>query len=157
MTWYIAMDFNLSIIKRLPCITVCLHSYFGNKRNHFLFFVLSLVLIGKPWYIQIWDVLNVYVLACLYDIALFYHVMLIYETKINQSINQFYNKWFLIIFAGCLRSRQFCQCTKILRCGSWTMILWAAMIWLERPTLILKTAHFPSLKRCVEYRNLTSR
>ena len=24
----------------------------GNKRNHFVFFVLSLVFIGKPWYIQ---------------------------------------------------------------------------------------------------------
>ena len=55
----------------------------GNKRNHFLFFVLSLVLIGKPWYIQMGDVLNVYVIACIFDIALFYHVMLICDTKIK--------------------------------------------------------------------------
>ena len=53
--------------------------------KNFLFFVLSLVLIGKPWYIQMWDVLNVYVLACTFDIALFYHVMLICDTKINQK------------------------------------------------------------------------
>ena len=50
----------------------------------FSFFVLSLVLIGKPRYIQMWDVLNVNVLACLFDIALFYHVMLICDTKINK-------------------------------------------------------------------------
>ena len=40
----------------------------------FYFFVLSLVLIGKPWFIQMWDILNEYVLACIFDIALFYHI-----------------------------------------------------------------------------------
>ena len=54
------------------------------KEKSLSLFVLFLVLIGKPWYIQMWDVLNVYVLACIFDIALFYHVMLICDTKINQ-------------------------------------------------------------------------
>ena len=59
----------------------------GNKRNHFLFFVLSLVLIGKPWY-KLCELFYMYVLVCIYDITLFYHVsLLICDTEINQSIN----------------------------------------------------------------------
>ena len=57
--------------------------------------VLSFVLIGKPWYIQMWDVLNIYVLACIFDIELFYHVMLICDTKINKSINQSLHQQYL--------------------------------------------------------------
>ena len=52
----------------------------GNKRNYFLFFVLSLIHSNV-------NCLNVlYVLACILDIALVYHALLICDTEINQSI-----------------------------------------------------------------------
>ena len=49
------------------------------------------VLLGIDWLAK-GVVLNIYVLVCIFDIILFYHVILICDIEINQSINQSTNQ-----------------------------------------------------------------
>ena len=94
----------------------------GNKRDHSLFFVSSLVVIGKPY--EHCNVLIFYIVLILCILTLCMHccvltrILLICDTEINQSINHRYSvcvlfcvKWVLsgiLITSLGQRRRWFC-------------------------------------------------
>ena len=59
----------------------------GNKGNHFLFFVSSWVVIGKPWNFANFKILYMYFTRVFY-ILLYCFMLLIGDTKINNNNNK---------------------------------------------------------------------